>query len=130
MECVNVPHCLLFRGLYLTEPQGCYYFYLDYSPMQQSVSIVLGEKNTFNFMKSLIVRNFLYMQVFKNNYCQFIKQLKWMTEFLILFQEIVEKLVQVDMAENVFVSGFLSVNVFNSIMPKSRRNTFLMMFLL
>lgn len=98
--------------------------------MQQSVSIVLGEKNTFNFMKSLIVRNFLYMQVFKNNYCQFIKQLKWMTEFLILFQEIVEKLVQVDMAENVFVSGFLSVNVFNSIMPKSRRNTFLMMFLL
>lgn len=129
MECVNVPHCLLFRGLYLTEPQG-YYFYLDYSPMQQSVSIVLGEKNTFNFMKSLIVRNFLYMQVFKNNYCQFIKQLKWMTEFLILFQEIVEKLVQVDMAENVFVSGFLSVNVFNSIMPKSRRNTFLMMFLL
>lgn len=53
-----------------------------------------------------------------------------MTEFLILFQEIVEKLVQVDMAENVFVSGFLSVNVFNSVMPKSKRNTFLMMFLL
>lgn len=42
-------------------------FYLDYSPMQQSLSIALGEKNTFNFMKSLIVRNFLDMQVFKNN---------------------------------------------------------------